>query len=208
MSDTASGGLIKTVMDAEVVFEAHLATLLHDQPLQTLAAATLRLDMLRERTPDVADSVHSVVELLDETVARLRLLVALLEPPDPDSGLGVALRRLASAATQARLDVSFIGDNSVDLDERSASAAMRIVSDALLSIAPTAARPLAVELTQSADDVRLTLIDSTSATGLADLFTRIAARAEASGGLLTTSSIGESATLLVSWTHQVSETAR
>ncbi|MDI1289900.1 MAG: histidine kinase [bacterium] len=207
MRDGASDGLLKTVMDAEVLYQARLAEFLHDQPLQTLAAATLRLDMLRERAPEVADSVQSIVELLGGTVARLRLLVALLEPPDLDAGLGTELRRLASAASHAGLDVSVGGDASVDLDERSATAALRIVADALLSIAPSTARPLAVDLTQSADGARLTVIGPASIAGLADLLTRIAARAEASGGLLTTSSVRQSSTFFVSWTHRVSGSA-
>ena len=182
MADVASDGLIQTLLDADAEYHARLASLIHDQPLQTLAAASLRLDVLRDRAPDVAASVESIVDLLRETATRLRLLIALLELPDADTGLASSLQRLVSAAYRADVDVTLLVDDSLAMGERASRAATRIVADAVLTLGSPGA--LVLELGQSGDVVLLNVTAQAPSADLVDLLVRTAARAEASGGRL------------------------
>lgn len=197
MPRAPSAGLVQTIQDVDALDRSRLADVVHDQPLQLLAAAMLRLDMLRASAANLEPSVHAITDLLSETVSGLRLFMALLQSPDVDLGLGIALQRLTSAASLAwQREVTFAGAQSVDLDERSARAAHRIVVDAMMTTSPSAC--LAIELSQSVDDVRLALSTSPMPASLPpDLLARIAARVEATGGRLPDVVAGS--TVAISW---------
>lgn len=78
---------------ADDLRDAELAEALHDGPLQTLLAARLELDELRERNPDPAlDIVHAA---LQETASGLRSTVTALHPQVlAQLGLTPAIREL------------------------------------------------------------------------------------------------------------------
>jgi hypothetical protein len=206
MSRAVDDGLIAAIMDADTLDRRRLADIVHDHPLQLLAAASLRMDLLRERDPSIDESASAISSLLDSTVASLRALTAMLVTPEVEGGPGIALRRLAEGAhlvAGTHVDVTY--SDSADLDERSTRAAQQIACDAVLSAGPAGARAVEIGLTESVDQVLLTLRSTPHAlTASSDLLTRIAARAESTGGCLLEDS--EPSTITVSWPrHRVSD---
>ncbi|AKS31734.1 sensor histidine kinase [Mycolicibacterium goodii] len=85
--------LVQESTRADDLRDAELAEALHDGPLQTLLAARLELDELRERNPDPAlDIVHAA---LQETASGLRSTVTALHPQVlAQLGLAPAIREL------------------------------------------------------------------------------------------------------------------
>ncbi|MCA4755346.1 sensor histidine kinase [Mycolicibacterium fortuitum] len=85
--------LVSESTRADDLRNAELAEHLHDGPLQTLLAARLDLDEIRERIPDPGlDRVHAA---LQETAAGLRSTVTALHPQVPAQlGLTPAVREL------------------------------------------------------------------------------------------------------------------
>ena len=75
-----------------------LAEVIHDEPIQLIVAAILRIDLLSARSTGAgADTVEldRIATLLETSVDRLRRLIVALMPPDLTDGLGAALRDLA-----------------------------------------------------------------------------------------------------------------
>lgn len=85
--------LVSESTRADDLRNAELAEHLHDGPLQTLLAARLQLDEIRERNPDPAlDTVHAA---LQETASGLRSTVTALHPQVlAQLGLTPAVREL------------------------------------------------------------------------------------------------------------------
>lgn len=85
--------LVSESIRADDLRNAELAEQLHDGPLQTLLAARLDLDEIRERTPDPAlDRIHAA---LQETAVGLRSTVTALHPQVlAQLGLTPAVREL------------------------------------------------------------------------------------------------------------------
>ncbi|KHO25797.1 sensor histidine kinase [Mycolicibacterium setense] len=85
--------LVSESTRADDLRNAELAEQLHDGPLQTLLAARLDLDEIRERTPDPAlDRIHAA---LQETAVGLRSTVTALHPQVlAQLGLTPAVREL------------------------------------------------------------------------------------------------------------------
>ena len=73
-----------------------LAEVIHDEPIQLIVAALLRVDLLHAHSVgDAADQLDEIATLLESSVDRLRRLIVALSPPDLSDGLGSALRVLA-----------------------------------------------------------------------------------------------------------------
>lgn len=173
-------------MDAEAFDRARLANLIHDRPLQMLAASSLRLEMLRERTSGIDDAALEISRLIASTIAELRLCVSILEPPDDGVGLGATIRRIVTDSSLAGdIPVEFNGADDVDLDARGANAAKAIVVDAMISAVHEGRGTLVIGLTKNEDAVHLTIhgLPANSA-DLTALLARSAARAEATGARL------------------------
>ena len=202
MSSAVDDGLIAAIMDADTLDRRRLADMVHDHPLQLLAAASLRMDLLRERDPSIDESASAISSLLESTVASLRVLTDMLAP-DVSLGLGIGLRRFASAAALVvRTHVDVTGADSVELADQPARAAQQIVCDAVMSAGSAGAGVVEIDLDQSSDAVVLTLRSTPSSLGaMPGLLARIAARAQATGGCL----LEEPEAVSVSWPrHQTS----
>jgi len=102
-------GLLGQLARIETRERAVLAEVIHDEPIQLIVAAILRIDLLHSRsTGDHADQLDEIATLLESSVDRLRRLIVALSPPDLTAGVGDALRVLADgifvdATTQFRI---------------------------------------------------------------------------------------------------------
>ena len=77
---------------------AKIATELHDDTIQVMTAATMRLDMARAKQPTVGGKPFDLgepLELMQEAIARARRLSFDLYPPALDNGLRPALKEIA-----------------------------------------------------------------------------------------------------------------
>ena len=80
------GVLLRELLDAETNERRKLADELHDDPVQLLSAAQLRLDILERRLaeagPDAQGALEHVKELVTTSLDQLRLVLADLDPPE------------------------------------------------------------------------------------------------------------------------------
>ncbi len=77
---------------------ARIATELHDDTIQVMTAATMRLDMAQAKQPTVGGKPFDLgepLELMQEAIARARRLSFDLYPPALDNGLQPALKEIA-----------------------------------------------------------------------------------------------------------------
>lgn len=77
---------------------AKIATELHDDTIQVMTAATMKLDMARAKQPTVGGKPFDLgepLELMQEAIARARRLSFDLYPPALDNGLRTALNEIA-----------------------------------------------------------------------------------------------------------------
>lgn len=112
-----------------------LAEAIHDEPLQLIAAALLRLDSLQDRVPAPAASVvEQVTDVLDEAMDGLRRLIVTLQPPDLQAGLGPALLGFAHGIfLGGETTLALQGPAHVPLPEGVKAAAYRILREALVN---------------------------------------------------------------------------
>lgn len=100
--------LVSESARADDLRNAELAEHLHDGPLQTLLAARLDLDEIRERNPDPA--LDRVRDALQETAVGLRSTVTQLHPQVlAQLGLAPAVRELLRQA-ESRYGINVIAD--------------------------------------------------------------------------------------------------
>ncbi|KWX23420.1 ATPase [Mycolicibacterium wolinskyi] len=189
--------LVSESTRADDLRNAELAEHLHDGPLQTLLAARLELDEIRERNPDPAlDMVHAA---LQETASGLRSTVTALHPQVlAQLGLTPAVRELLRQYENR-------GDLTVraDLDEvghpDGQALLYRAARELLANVNKHArASTVSVGLRRSGDRTVLTVTDdgagfdpNTVAQAVADGHIGLASlqvRVEAMGGTMTISS--------------------
>jgi signal transduction histidine kinase len=72
-----------------------LAEIIHDEPMQLIVAAAMRIDRLALSTADSTE-LEEISVLLETSIERLRRLIVALAPPDLAEGLGSALQILAA----------------------------------------------------------------------------------------------------------------
>jgi PAS domain S-box-containing protein len=91
--------LLSRLVDAQDAERSQIAADVHDDPVQALAAVDLRLGLLRrklrERAPDLLDTLEPLQASVSGATDRLRALLFDLEPPDLQHGLATALGRAA-----------------------------------------------------------------------------------------------------------------
>ncbi|NHA67682.1 PAS domain-containing sensor histidine kinase [Phycicoccus flavus] len=112
-----------------------LAEAVHDEPLQLVVAAILRLDGMEPRLPpELVEPVEHVVSLLEQTVEGLRDLVVALRPPDFTEGLGPVLAVLADGLFRGtETTVQVTGGPHVPLHPDMKVLAYRILREALFN---------------------------------------------------------------------------
>ena len=153
-----------SVLDAEQAERERLAGELHDDPVQTVYAAQLRIASAARTTadPETAESLAHVAESLGALQHRLRSLMFRLHPDSLDAeGLPAAVRHL--------LDESFPGGtiaSALDvgpdlvLDEGIASVTFRLIAEAVRNVAKHAtAGSVTVRLQSHAGGVLGEVID-------------------------------------------------
>ena len=150
--------LVSEVTQADQRQQRELAENLHDGPLQTLLAARLEVDELRERAPD--PTLDAIYDALQETAASLRSTVTQLHPQVlAQLGLSAGLRELLrqfESRYRCIIDADF-----EELGKPESQALMyRAARELLTNIGKHAeASRVAVSLKRSGDRIILTLDD-------------------------------------------------
>ncbi|QKE85554.1 PAS domain S-box protein [Arthrobacter sp. NEB 688] len=174
-----------------------LAEAVHDAPLQLIVAAMLRLDGLEPQLPPAfSEPLEHVIELLRQTVERLRDLVVVLSPPVLGHGLADGLRALAQGVfAGSGTEVEVAGPARLPLRPDAENGAFRIAREALVNARRHArAEHVVVRLAHEGDAVVLTVADDgvggahpSSEPGHLGM-TSMYSRAEGMGGTLTVDS--------------------
>lgn len=174
-----------------------LAEAVHDEPLQLVVAAILRLDGLQAQLPpELAEPVEHVVSLLEQTIERLRNLVVALSPPDLRDGLAASVRALADGLFMGTAtEVEVEGPVLLPLEPEIETGAFRVLREALVNVRKHArADRVFVRLTEVDDTVVLEVVDDGVGGARASTepghlgMTSMVARAESLGGSLTVDS--------------------
>jgi len=134
-----------------------IAEVIHDEPIQLIVAAILRIDLLSARSADSdndndndndsdsesssssssgtdSDELDRIAALLETSVDRLRRLIVAMMPPDLTDGLGAALRDLAGGifvGTSTQFHV--LGPMHIQVTVPAKEAAFRILREALVN---------------------------------------------------------------------------
>ncbi|MGN6522154.1 MAG: GAF domain-containing protein, partial [Actinomycetes bacterium] len=88
--------LLQQLLDTEERERSRLAEDIHDDPLQVLVAALLRIGLVRSKVDgELRDQLSLVESTLEDVGLRLRRVMFDLTPPDLGGGLAAAVRRLS-----------------------------------------------------------------------------------------------------------------
>ena len=112
-----------------------LAEVIHDEPIQFIVAAILRIDLMHSHsTGDDAVQLDEIATLLESSVDRLRRLIVALSPPDLSDGLGGALRALADGIfVEPTTQFHITGEMQVQLAVPAVQAVYRIFREAMVN---------------------------------------------------------------------------
>lgn len=142
-ADSARRDLLAQVVNAQEEERRRIASDIHDDSIQKLAAISLRLQTLRAHITDEGGT--ATLEKIEETVVtaigRLRHLMFELIPPSLDRhGLGAALRaELDQTKAASGLDYELEDDLEQDLDVEVRTVAYRIAQEAIGNVRKHAA---------------------------------------------------------------------
>ncbi len=143
---------------------ARIAGDIHDDPLQKLAALSLRLGMLRESLIDqgLAEQVEAVERTVTQTIASLRTLLFELRPVALDrDGLGAAVRELLGRIgkeTGFTWEVEEVGDGA--LGDEGRTVCYRLIQEAITNVRKHAhASQVSIRIEQAGDGARVTVRD-------------------------------------------------
>lgn len=185
-----------------------LAEAIHDDPMQLIIAAAMRLETLGLRSGAPDEVIEELIVTLEAAVERLRTLITALSPPDMHDGLGPALRRLAKGIfVGTGTAVHCVGPDHVALSAARKQTAYRILREALVN-ARRHARATNVELALAPHGPSVVITVSDDGVGAVELasasghlgMTTMHARAAAEGCTLTVRSApgcGTTVTLVV-----------
>ena len=127
--------LLEQLASTETRERSLLADAVHDDPMQMIVAAILRIDYLRLSVAgEQGEELDRIATLLETSVERLRKLIVAITPPDLSDGLGVALRNLAEGIFIGTASVvRVIGPTNVGLNPPAKATAYRIMREALVN---------------------------------------------------------------------------
>ena len=153
--------LLRHLASTEAREREMLAEAIHDDPMQLIVAAMLRVDNLRLKNPGDDAEFDQVAETLETAVDRLRRLIIAVIPPDFKNGIGVALRNLAEGIfTGTKTTVNVVGPTHVTLTEYTKAAAYRILREALVNVRKHAgAQHVTIELEDGDRRVTVSITD-------------------------------------------------
>src|SRR6478752_762785 len=199
--------LLDRLADIETRERSMLAEVIHDEPVQLIVAAILRVDSLGRRlsTTD-GQELEQAASMLELAVDKLRnLIVIALTPPDLTEGLGVALGDLAEGIFLGSTAFELVGNPHVNLTAAANGTAYRVFREALINVRQHArSQRVTLRLAEHKGMVEIMLIDDgvgseslDSGRGHLGIAT-MRARADAEGGTLridSTPGVGTTVTL-------------
>ena len=158
--------LSTSVVEAREEERRRIARELHDELGQRLTALKMELSALDAAT--AAGGAHERVEnmlgMVDETLASVRRISSDLRPMMLDDlGLNAAVEWLArDAARRLGIEITVkLGDNEPPLDDKVATAAFRMVQEALTNVARhSRASDVQIELRQHEGELRIVVQDN------------------------------------------------
>ena len=162
--------LLQRLVSAQDEERAQIAADVHDEPVQALAAASVRLDLLVHlvavQAPGLEPAVQVVHDIVDTVSGQLRTLMFELEAVDVTQPLDDLLRDtaaevLASASPSWTVECDDeLRSAGMHLAGASVTQAVRIVREALLNVrSHAAADRVAVVLRAKHDGVEITVTD-------------------------------------------------
>jgi signal transduction histidine kinase len=80
-------GLLEELASMEIRERSLLAEIIHDEPMQLIVAAAMRIDRLALGSTD-GEELAQIFVLLETSIERLRRLIVALAPPDLAEGVG------------------------------------------------------------------------------------------------------------------------
>lgn len=185
--------LLDRLADIETRERSMLAEVIHDEPVQLIVAAILRVDSLGRRlsTTDGRE-MERVATMLELAVDKLRnLIVIALTPPDLTEGLGAALRDLAVGIFAGSVVFELAGDAHVNLTDAAKGTAYRVFREALINVRQHArSQYVTLRLAERNGMVEMILIDDGVGSESLDAerghlgIATMRARADAEGGVL------------------------
>lgn len=157
--------LSTNVVEAREEERRRIARELHDELGQRLTALKMELAALRAApAADGQAQIDNMIGMVDETLASVRRISSDLRPMMLDDlGLRAALEWLGrDAARRLGIEVTVhLGENEPPLDDRVATAAFRMVQEALTNVARHArASDVQIELRQHDGELQLTVQDN------------------------------------------------
>jgi PAS domain S-box-containing protein len=156
--------LLADLVRAQEAERARIASDIHDDSIQVMAAAALRLEMLGQDLMETGhgEGVDDVAEKVRLAVDRLRRLVFDLSPRNlEDGGLGAAIEGyLLEVGAQADFRWSFVDRLSSDLPDEINAILYRIAQEAIRNVQKHAhARNVDVALSERDDGCVLRIAD-------------------------------------------------
>ena len=196
--------LLSELAGMETRERSQIAESIHDEPIQLIVAAAMRIDFLRNAAPGGDDELNRLATLLESSVDWLRNLIQVdLSPPDMTRGIGEALRELADGIFGGNRPLQIVGPMDVNLTPSANAAAYRILREALIN-AHKHAHAETVTLRIEQLDRMVVFSVSDDGVGAGDLagpghlgLATMRARAEAEGGQLHVQSTPGAGTTIV-----------
>jgi PAS domain S-box-containing protein len=153
-SDQERRQLVSRLVAAREEEARRIASEIHDDPIQKLSAASLRLGMLRKEADEKkrTETIAQVQRAIDETMNRLRRMLFELSPRTLETGgLGETLREYVQHANQEGEILFHLRDEfGADLSQEKRTIAYRVILEALSNVRKHAA---AQDVTVSLADV-------------------------------------------------------
>jgi signal transduction histidine kinase len=142
-SDQERRQLVSRLVTAREEEAQRIAGEIHDDPLQKLSAAALRLGMLRMGVDKEkeAETISQVQKAIDDTMGRLRRMLFELSPRTLETGgLGKALEEYVEHANQEEGTSYHLNDElHTELDDENRTIAYRVILEAISNIRKHAA---------------------------------------------------------------------
>jgi PAS domain S-box-containing protein len=162
--DEARRSLLARVVDAQEQERRRIASDIHDDSIQAMAAAVMRLQLVRKRShdPDQLEKIDALEAALAQAIERLRHLLFHLRPPVLDElGLAAALRQyLEYSRTEDGWTAQVVAHSTADLPTEVRVTAYRIAQEAISNARRHArARNLVVRIEDVDDGLRVRVRD-------------------------------------------------
>lgn len=141
---------------------AALGNAVHDDPLQLVVAAMLRLEVLAAKLPEPASTAAGgIADILESASGQLRNLVTVLMPVDLSGGIRPALEGVAKSfflETDTIFDLT--GPQHVILEAHRKDYVYRIMREAIINVRKHAnATSARLEIFDDDDEIVFTLVD-------------------------------------------------